>query len=497
MVKVLHPQRNYLLLVITFCLSFGAATGRALAQAEPQREQLLNGLRILIESRPGDPTVLLKLRIHSGAAFDRDGKAGTAALLGELLFPDQVTYDYFKDEMSGRLAISTDHDSITISLQGQAAEYDRIVDILRTALVTTPLSPENVLRIRDARIKALIAAKPSASEIADIAVANRLFGTFPYANPAIGTAESVARIERADVMLARERFLSPNNATLVIIGGVEQRRAMRALRQLLGGWRKSEELVPLTFRQPTQPDPRTLIANFPGSQAANVRLATRGLARGDRDFAAAALLAAIVRERWEKLLPESKANAFVRHEAHTLPGMFIMGVAVDNAAASKALETARTVLKSLVESPVLPSEIEKAKTEAMMALEASGDSKLSQKDKLANDWLNIEAYSLPPASDQMRTWNALSPADVQRVAVRLFRDPQIASVVVGNAENLKAQLVPAINIEVLGEAKTKSPEPPPTTTTPGPSKQRPFKVFTGPKTTHPLLKDPKSATKPD
>src|SRR6266536_3144988 len=36
---------------------------------EPNREQLLNGLTILFSPRPGDASVFLKLRIHSGAAF--------------------------------------------------------------------------------------------------------------------------------------------------------------------------------------------------------------------------------------------------------------------------------------------------------------------------------------------------------------------------------------------------------------------------------------------
>ena len=161
-----------------------------IAQAqEPQREQLLNGLRILLVPRPGDPSVLLKLRIHSGAAFDTAGKAGTMALLGQILFPDPVTYDYFKDEINGRLLVETDYDAINVTLQGRAAEYDRIVDVLRSAVVTTALTPENVTRLHDARLKVLADSKPSAAELADRAITERLFGNFPYANAPAGTAE--------------------------------------------------------------------------------------------------------------------------------------------------------------------------------------------------------------------------------------------------------------------------------------------------------------------
>ena len=104
-------------------------------------------------------------------------------------------------------------------------------------------------------------------------------------------------------MLARERFLI-QQFTLGVIGGVQPNRAMRALRQLLGSWRKSEQIVPATFRQPLPPDPRTLVIDSPADQSVEVRLAVRGFARNDADAMAATLLAGVARNRWEKALLE-------------------------------------------------------------------------------------------------------------------------------------------------------------------------------------------------
>src|SRR5689334_6616296 len=65
----------------------------------PEAEQLLNGLRVLVWSQPGSPELLVKLRINSGAAFDLAGKSGQMALLGDLLFPDPATIDFFTEEL--------------------------------------------------------------------------------------------------------------------------------------------------------------------------------------------------------------------------------------------------------------------------------------------------------------------------------------------------------------------------------------------------------------
>jgi len=48
-------------------------SGQTPAQ-QPEREQLLNGLRLLFWLKPGNPEVIVKLRINSGAAFDLSGK---------------------------------------------------------------------------------------------------------------------------------------------------------------------------------------------------------------------------------------------------------------------------------------------------------------------------------------------------------------------------------------------------------------------------------------
>src|SRR5258708_16873236 len=161
-------------------------------------------------------------------------------------------------------------------------------ELLRGALVTTQLTPENVANIRAARVDKLREQPASAAQIADQAIAARMFGNFPYGHPATGTIESLSKVERADLLFARERFLIASNATLVVAGPIEKARAMRAIRQLLGPWSKGDRIVPATFRQPDPPQPRAMAVNQPGATTAEIRLAVRGLTRSDGDSAAVA-----------------------------------------------------------------------------------------------------------------------------------------------------------------------------------------------------------------
>jgi zinc protease len=441
---------------IVLCLLILALPVCAQSAVPPEREELLNGLRLLFLPLPGHPEVTLKLRINSGAAFDLAGKSGEMALLGDLLFPDPDTVDFFTSEMGGKLDVNVTYDSTTITMVGKASEFEQIVQVLRNGLLTTPLTPETVTRMRDARIKLLRDTTIAPAVVADRAIAVRLYGDFPYGRPASGTPEDVARVDRADLMQARDRFLNSNNATLAIIGGVTKPRAMKTVRQLLGPWRKSEQIVPTTFRQPNPPDTRTLIVNVPG-QNVEIRLATRGLARSDEDYATATVLARVAQYRWQAIAPElARQPVFVRNEAYVLPGAFVMGATVTDMTTVDSLKNAKKVLESLMSTPATPAELERARNEVIGETSAL----LAKPDALADPWLDADTYRLSAPQDQVALLRAVTAAEVQRVANRLFNKP-VVSLAAGETAPLKAALQGRFQYEVLGEIASPAPSPKP------------------------------------
>jgi zinc protease len=442
-----HPYFYYsicLLLVTLISTRAGAQT-----YPEPIREHLLNGLNVIFIPRLGDPNVLLKLRIHSGAVFDTTGKGGSMALLGDVLFPDPTTREYVAEQLGGKLDVVTNYDGIDVTISGNAGELERMVEFLRGALVNTQLTPENIANAREAKLKQLAAKPPSPAEIADREIAARLFGSFPYGHPPTGTVETLTKVDRADLLLARERFLNADNATLVVIGGVEPSRLKRTLRQLLGPWQKGDRLVPATFRQSIPPDARIRLIDQPELTNAEVRLAVRGLARSDRDAAAATLLAQIVRERWQTAAPEIGTPA-VRHETHVLPGAFVLGASVPTASAAKAISAAQKTIQSLVLDPPTAAELERARGE--MLSDIAG--RAAKAESFAEMWLDLETFKLPPLTNQINAVRSVTATDLQRVAQRLFKGAASAIVILGNSEKLAPQFNGQIQV-LKKEAMTK------------------------------------------
>jgi zinc protease len=455
--RVRRSSARLLALVLVLALAWLPAFGQSLP--EPRREKLLNGLRALIVHRPADANLLVKLRVHSGSAFDLAGKEGMMSLLAAAMF-DEEDFRFVEEDLSGRLAVKLGYDAIDVTITAQARDFERVIELLRSSLTGFQLTPEVVARLRVVRAGRFAAEQVSAATVADRASAARLFRPHPYARLTDGTPESVARIEFADLHLARERFLHPNNATLVVVGGVEPKAVMRQLRQSLGGWRKGDRLVPATFRRPDAPDARTLVVNYAGTDRHEVRLALAGLARSDRERVAADLLARLAVERWQSASPELKGAAlFVHHQSFRDGGIFRFGASVGSATeAAVALSSAREVLRQLATQPVTVAQLEAARR-ALAAERAEGS-----QDAIgaADQWLDAHTYDSDAVSgaETQKSLAALTPADLQRVAARLFQHAPATAVAVGDAERLRAELSRTGGVEIFGEAAEKTATPP-------------------------------------
>ena len=390
----------------------GAAVAFAQNTAQPaRREQLLNGLKLLIWADPKDTDVAIKLRIHSGAAFDPKDKEGVAALLAALMFPDAQTKQYFAEELGGSLKVESNQDFIEIAARGRAENFERMLDTVRLGVISPAISAENLKKVQAAQASLLAAENQDLSKIADETVRKRLFGDFfPYGRPSEGTPESLAKIDRPDLLLARDRFLTADNATLTITGNVDPKFAVKAVKQFFGSWGKADKTVPATFRQPETPEKTVLVVKKPSVGTAEIRFAVRGTARNSADFAAAQIAAAVLQERWQKNLPaELHSSAFVRHESHVLPGIVIFGASVEGGFAESFLTAAQTAFGKTLSDAVTNDEFERAKT---AVLNNFNQTKPSEVDE---NWLDADTFKMAASYNQNDAVSSATAAAAQAV----------------------------------------------------------------------------------
>lgn len=388
----------------------------AQSNAAPQEEKLLNGLKLLTFRQKGADKLSIKLRLHSGSAFDPQDKAGVMALFADILFPNQEQVrEYFTDELGGSFEIVSNYDYVQINATGANDKLLPILETLAQAMTQTQIDKETTPKIKTARLAKIKEWESDPSYVADLAVRRQLLGSFPYGRPQSGTAESVAKIDFADLLFARDRFLLADNATLVVSGDFKQDLVNRAVRRYFGNWRKSEKIAPSTFAMAEEPKEMFAAINSPVENSTELRYAVRGLARKDKDFYASKILSDVYFNRLKEKVPAAnRSSVSVEYDEHVLPGIIIYGVSGLNAEENKNLMT------EILNQPVTEAEFSRSKT-AIAGKYVVGDK--------SDLWLDSDTYKLGAPNEEAKKANAVTLGDVNRIAGQMKTQPLVSVLV--------------------------------------------------------------------
>jgi predicted Zn-dependent peptidase len=145
--------------------------------------------------------------------------------------------------------------------------------------------------------------------------------------------------------------------------------------------------------------------------------------------------------------------------------MFVMGAAIDSKSTFAVITEAKKVLNSLADSPITTAELESARNELIVEL----NNRQAKPVTMVDLWLDIDTFKAPTADAQILTLRELSPAKLQRIGQRLFRDAAIVSVVLGESQQLKSELEGRLAVEVMGEITKSTTIQPEVKTAPKPN----------------------------
>ena len=416
--KIFGKFAAFLLALSAFCV-----TASSQKLPEPKQEKLLNGLKLLMWPDPKAEKVWLRVRIHSGSAFDPQGKEGTMRLLADSFFPNDNAQEFFTQDLGGDLQVISSYDFIQVTTSSRPDQFLTMLETVASAVTNPQIDKETAAKVRSALIAKVTGWQGDPAYVADRAVAARLLGTFPYGRPLYGTPDSLKKIDAPDLIDAKMRFLTADNATVAISGNFNRELAFKAVRRYFGGWQKADKMVPSTFRQPNEPAVTVMTLPAPSPGGAAARFALRGVARNDRDLPASLVFAKIVQLRLRHVLGEKDVS--VRNEYRTLPGVIVISVPpkIDSIGAAVITpETRQAVIKAIGDAATDP-EFRAARDE--VAAEWS-------KREPALFWLDADTYKIASVDADAAAVNNVTLADVDTYIQKAKAQP-LVSVVIGAA----------------------------------------------------------------
>ena len=176
--------------------------------------------RIYVRSEPGTPVVTVEVLLAAGPADEPRGEEGVAYLAARSVVAPVLPV---LDSLGARLRVEGGKDAVSMTLTAAPDAWDEATRTLLVALFRDPLEASAITRQRAAIVAELTAREASPADALKREVDAAVWGRdHPWGRPAVGTAESVGRIEPAAVETFLRRAFSQERALVTVVGPVER-----------------------------------------------------------------------------------------------------------------------------------------------------------------------------------------------------------------------------------------------------------------------------------
>jgi len=250
------------------------ATSALLNLPTMQRATLANGLKLAVIERRGVPLVEMQMIFDAGRAAEAGtAKAGVSALTLAQLDEGAGTLDALaiarrQAELGISIGSSNDREMSTVGLSAIKPSLGPALDLYAT-IIRQPSFPEVDLdRARQNLKSAITQEKASPGGLLRRVLSRQIFGvSHPYAYLGSGEEAVIDSIARDDLVAFHQRWLRPDNATLLIVGDTTLAEIRPLIEQRFGSWRPPAKARPSKVIPPVAPaeGPRLFLLDKPGA----------------------------------------------------------------------------------------------------------------------------------------------------------------------------------------------------------------------------------------
>ncbi len=402
------------------------------------------GLTVWLVESYAVPLVSLEFAMRGGAAQDPADKAGLSMLLASLLDEgagdlDSQAFQKAMDEKAVEISFRNDREHMSGRMRTLVKNLDRAAELLRLALNAPRFDEEPFLRVREHAYARLRHDVNDPATVAARSWRSKAFPGHPYGRPSEGTLETLASIERGDLVAAAGRVIARDRLVIAIVGAIDEKGAAALVDTAFADLTGAGELrtVPeAVFGELGRTDVVTL--DVPQS---TIRFGRPGLKRDDPDFIPSLVAAHVLgghgnmTSRLFREVREKRGLAYTVFGAfYALDhgGFFYGGTTTKNERAKESFDVASAEIRDVALNGLGEEELGKGKTFLIGSYPLRFDTSVKIAAQLV--LIQLEGRSPDWLVERNRQIGAVTGADVKRAAARAFGDGSLYTTVVGKPE---------------------------------------------------------------
>jgi zinc protease len=404
------------------------------------------GIHAYLLSDPCIPAIALSLHFRrAGAASDPADRLGLAQMASSLLDQGAGPHDSqaFQTELEDnaiRLSFDVDRDGLTGDLKTLNATRDHAFELLRLALLEPRFDAEPVGRVRSQTEADLRRRETDPGYLAGRAWFSAAFPDHPYGRPTLGLPATLAAIGVDDLQGFTKARLARDNLLIGVAGDITAAELAPLLDRTFGGLPGVVTRSALDAPAPFGGDLLVVRRQQPQSLA---MFGHAGIGRHDPDRYAAAIANHILGGGGfsSRLMEEIREKRGLAYSVHTqlldteLAPLWLGSVATKNEQVGQSLALLRAELARMAGGEVGEEELADART----YLTGSFPLRLTSNDQVAKmlEAMLVHRLGIDYLDRRNGYIEAVTLADLQRAAARLFDQPVLISVV-GEPEGVTA-----------------------------------------------------------
>lgn len=392
------------------------------------------------------PILSINFAFLGGAAQDPADKPGMATFVAGTLDEgagdlNSEAFQKRLEDLAAKISFSASYDNLTGSFQTLSQNRDESLKLLKLAVTSPLFAHDDVERIREQLIANLRVAEKDPEKVASLEWFKLAFGSHPYGRPTTGTLESVAAITADDLRAYVKHYFARDNLKVAVVGDIDAASLAAVLDQVFGDLPEKSECKPVP-EVTWQPGLKQKVVQMPNPQSVAV-FGFQGLKRKDPDFIPGYILNYVVGGGGfaSKLMQEVREKRGLAYSVYTYlypldhAGIFAGGVATENKGVGKSLDLIKSELERVAQEGLTDRELRAAKDYLIGSFALRFDTS----SKIAAQLLAIQLEDLGIDYIDRRNGEieAITSADIKRVAKRLLEPKNLIVTVAGEPEGIK------------------------------------------------------------
>lgn len=411
------------------------------------RTTLQNGLRLLTTQIPGTRSASIAFFFAVGSRYEQEHISGISHFIEHMLFKGTRNYPSARsisetiEGVGGNFNGSTGKEMTTYTAR-VPAEYLSVVLHVLTDMVRRPLfDGAEIEKERSVIIEELSATLDDPQEWVNLLIDEVMWPGLPLGRDDAGTVETVAGIQRQQLLDYLNTYYRPNSLVISIAGAIEHAQVIELTKNLFNDWERGDLPGWTQSLPPSAAAPVRIVKK--ATEQTNICLATLGVASNSPDYYPFLLINALLGDgmssRLFQTLREEQGLAYdigSYTNSYHETGNLVVSAGVDPSRTEEAVRAIVTEIARLRDELVPSAELERIKAyirgSVLLGLEGTQQvaSWLASQECLHNEVREVD--------EVITRVNAVTAQDIQRVAQSCFAPEWRRLAVIGPEDTRRA-----------------------------------------------------------